>query len=1112
MDIQLSDSVFNDSAISSAAILLTESADIITVKPDGGKHESALMPMDSAFSDLAPSSSSGEYTVPYVASDFSSSSSSSDELIIGLYNANSDTLISIIEEGDQILESDLGKGKVTIAAFVSEDSALSEQIGSISLNLNDGQKTRVENVAPYALFGDKNGDFKGGTLQTGENNITLDIYSQKRLKGEFIGTVSRNFEVVSRLEEAPTQPNPAPDSGKTDSIGSNQSDPGSDQSQMPATVDIPPPVPTETVTVNDGATQADSSGENVLNGISVGLYDANSDRLIQEIKDGDTILASDLSQGNVTLAALLPEDNAFSGQVKSVFLDLNDGQVTRTENVKPYALFGDTKGDFHGGSLPSGENSITLDIYSQSKRQGEHLGTISREFTIVDNLEDAPSPSSGGQPSTDLTPDDTPTPAPAPAPVPAPAPAPKSSGDKQWTSFGEPGTGGRIDSIAVSPYDSDVVLVGGDILSAYRSTNQGSEWSTTSGWMSYEIADFTWHPTQKNTVWAGSLSGPHLSTDGGKTWTAQRDGLPEIESSRYSAPVEKILFDPNSNDLLAFGGDHRQLRSPGTVSNYGVVWSRDEDGGDWSKRSTIVKNGNIMDVSYAGNSNQKIYSVVWEHGFYHSSDDGKSWQAGNKGLPRDKNGKILATSVAVHPDDSGTAWVTIQDAGIYKTTNGGENWSAVNDGIPSGKSQFWSIEVADDGETLYAGNRYFKNGGGVYKSTDAGENWTRVFSNSDQIEGGQKPYPGGINPWWVEVDPQDSDTVYIGTDNAVYRSSNGGETWSPMTAKQTGDSWVGTGFSGLVARNVEWNPYNEDHVVVQGMDAAKAIQSRDGGKTWQIDNPGLPLYDGGHDVAFTPDWMFSVFGQGNNDNELIARSQDEGQNWTVIQAPVSSSEAKHVHADTTNPDRLWIVVDDQLWYTDEATSTTKPEWTRLKVGPKSNEIGDLEADPRDQDTFYVGTDEGIYRTTNGSTFEFIGGPKDANNLDLHVAPSDPDIVYATANKSFWGDYGVWRYDAGKESWQRLWEDNRDVSSTIGDIAVHPNNADYLAIVTNDNPYHDQTEATGVWTSQNGGKTWKQQTTEGLPMLRGNTIAFDPSGENIVVGLGGAGFYTIKFDS
>ncbi|RMF62358.1 MAG: hypothetical protein D6742_20400 [Cyanobacteria bacterium J069] len=677
-----------------------------------------------------------------------------------------------------------------------------------------------------------------------------------------------------------------------------------------------------------------------------------------------------------------------------------------------------------------------------------------------------------------------------------------------WVPLNEPGTGGRIDSITVNPHNSNHVLVGGDILGARVSTDQGGNWAITSGWLNYEISDFTWHPRDSSTVWAGSLSGPHLSTDGGKTWIVKRAGFPPIDSGKYTAPVEKVLFDPDSDRLLAFGGDHRQLRPDQDVLNYGAVWVSQDGGNRWSLLSRIVDGGNIMAASYAGASDTELYAAVWGHGVFYSRDDGATWSKRNTGLSVNQEGQILAASLAVHPQDSKIAWVTVDKAGIYKTVDGGANWRLLSRGVPTQEASFWSITISKDGQILYAGNRNYEHRPGVYKSIDGGNSWSNKFFSTNQIDVRQKPYPGGINPWWVAVDPTYSGTVYAGTDNAVYRSVDGGQVWSVLTAERTPQGWRGNGFSGLVSRNIAWNPENPNHVIVQGMDEARAIQSWDGGRHWRIDNPGLPPYSGGHDVAFASGWIFAVFGQDGDTEELVARSHDSGRTWTLLRPPVSPSEATQVHVDPRNPNRLWIVVNRQLWYSDNATRKMSPRWTRLTVGSEDNAVGDIEAIPGQGEAFYIATDNGIYHTTDGQTFRSIGGPKSAENVEMAIAPSKSDILYAVRDKSYWEDYGVWRYDASADHWTRVWGD-RNVTSWIGDIAIHPTNSDVLAIITNDFPYHDQTFATGVWLSQDGGQTWQPQN-QGLPMLRGDVIAFHPNGHSLVVGLGGAGFYTANF--
>lgn len=133
----------------------------------------------------------------------------------------------------------------------------------------------------------------------------------------------------------------------------------------------------------------------------------------------------------------------------------------------------------------------------------------------------------------------------------------------RWRPAFEPGSGGAVIAVSVSPWDGQRVLAAGDMLGLALSTDGGNTWQPTFGLPSYEMASFTWHPSNPNVVWVGSMSGPCQSVDGGLTWQLMRNGMGLPAAGYYSVPIEKVLFDPaNSNHLLAFSGSHRQWLSP----------------------------------------------------------------------------------------------------------------------------------------------------------------------------------------------------------------------------------------------------------------------------------------------------------------------------------------------------------------------------------------------------------------------------------------------------------------------------------------------------------------------------------------------------------------------
>ena len=117
--------------------------------------------------------------------------------------------------------------------------------------------------------------------------------------------------------------------------------------------------------------------------MTVELYDSHEDTLIAPMEDGMQIQSNDVDDMSLTVSTLIPEDSAYFDQVESVFINLNDGQYTRTENVEPYALFGDDEGDYLSGINLQGENTIAFELYSEDDRGGEMLGSIEVDFSII---------------------------------------------------------------------------------------------------------------------------------------------------------------------------------------------------------------------------------------------------------------------------------------------------------------------------------------------------------------------------------------------------------------------------------------------------------------------------------------------------------------------------------------------------------------------------------------------------------------------------------------------------------------------------------------------------------------------------------------------------------
>ena len=113
---------------------------------------------------------------------------------------------------------------------------------------------------------------------------------------------------------------------------------------------------------------------------SLTLVNAGTDLDLFELTDGMEIDFASIKNTSLNIRA------DFAGlNVASVGFVLT-GQINRnlTENVAPYALFGDTNGNYRGRKLAKGIYNLKVSAYSGPNRSGAELATISLQFSITD--------------------------------------------------------------------------------------------------------------------------------------------------------------------------------------------------------------------------------------------------------------------------------------------------------------------------------------------------------------------------------------------------------------------------------------------------------------------------------------------------------------------------------------------------------------------------------------------------------------------------------------------------------------------------------------------------------------------------------------------------------
>lgn len=185
------------------------------------------------------------------------------------------------------------------------------------------------------------------------------------------------------------------------------------------------------------------------------------------------------------------------------------------------------------------------------------------------------------------------------------------------------------------------------------------------------------------------------------------------------------------------------------------------------------------------------------------------------------------------------------DKGLYRTSNIDKGWDKIE--FPADlDAQILTAAISPKNpDTIWLGTAR----SGVLVSRDAGKTW-------EQIKGITKDYPVSH----IEIDPNDSSRVYVGTRQTFYMTKNGGENWDRR----------GGGLPAGDYNSIAVNPNNSNEIF-----AASAQENREGlfhsldaGKSWERVDSGKP------NLASRRIWTVSF--DPRNPNLLLVGSHSAG--------------------------------------------------------------------------------------------------------------------------------------------------------------------------------------------------------------------------------------------
>ncbi len=295
------------------------------------------------------------------------------------------------------------------------------------------------------------------------------------------------------------------------------------------------------------------------------------------------------------------------------------------------------------------------------------------------------------------------------------------------------------------------------------------------------------------------------TSNGGVDWQGSNKvkGDPEKQISGLS--ISKLEFDPRGPDVLYAG-----------AFNAGLYTSKD-GGESWEELLGQIP---VIDFAVSPIDNQKIFVA----GFYEdraralaTQDGGKSW---NEIYSEGING-TSARAIAINPSDTRQVLLGLSSGELIASNDSGATWKLVQNYNDRINKILWRTE----------GVYIVVRGTGVFKSSDNGNSFQQITATLRPVNSGVgfSIFGDSVSTYnQISVSPLNPNLIYVTTGSGLFRSTNGGGSWTfvSMPLRQTD----------LAPTSVAIAP-SSDSVVYVGA-GSNIYKTTDGGETWLATDTG----------------------------------------------------------------------------------------------------------------------------------------------------------------------------------------------------------------------------------------------------------------------------------
>jgi photosystem II stability/assembly factor-like uncharacterized protein len=328
------------------------------------------------------------------------------------------------------------------------------------------------------------------------------------------------------------------------------------------------------------------------------------------------------------------------------------------------------------------------------------------------------------------------------------------------------------------------------------------------------------------------------------------------------------------------------------------------------------------------------------------------------------------TSVTGSARDSKLYYLGTAAGGVWRSQNGGATWAPVFEGEPVASIGAIAIDPTND-RTIWAGTgetnprNDVTYGGGLYKSIDGAKTWTLAgLADTLQIS---SIAVDPRNPDTVVVGGM-GDFFADSAARGIFRTTDGGKTW-----KQALYAGPRSGVSDIamdprdprVVYAGVWEFRREPWTFTSGGADDGLYKSTDGGATWtKLTGHGLPEAPVGRiGLAIAPSEPKRVYALIESSAGVLWRSDDAGATWALASKDTLADQRpfyfSHITVDPDNPDHVYAV-SERLAESVDGGKTFKETADSVHVDFHAMWIA-----PNDSTRMIVGEDGGYALTLDG---------------------------------------------------------------------------------------------------------------------------------------------------